>query len=143
MGYQASNDSPDSIPDEDRITAGYFMDKHNYNHFVSTLNVSYPKGMVVSLKMFPYVPNQAPPLFTVESYQEMRHLAEWCSTYKQPRTIFLRAHTGISQFVAPKAIRFLTEDEKQFANVLNPKTEESGAASDESESRSTDSLYAG
>lgn len=125
-----ANDTATHETDPDRIAMGYYSDKHNYNQYINQVRGQYPKGKVVTLRMFPYVPGRVPALFTCEEIQEIRHLVEFCKIMKTPRCLFIKScdKDGISQFISPRSVRSLTPEEERLVNVLDPKAEEIGVS---------------
>lgn len=118
------------IPLNDRKTAlAYLGDKQRYNEYIRTVEKRFPKGVFVTYRNIPLVlGRKEPPIyFQVHELQEIRHLAQWDNTYKEPRCVGILAGKEDGpvlgyQFVCPSSLRVLTVEEQYLVNVQHQQT---------------------
>lgn len=116
------------MDDADRVEATRYMDKHYFNQWLNEVQTNFKKGDLLSLRACPIIPGRkTPPFFyLVDTFQEIRHLAQWDSHHKQPRVIGMRpgegkTGDGIYMFASPGMTRKLTAEEEALVHVHHPK----------------------
>jgi hypothetical protein len=98
-----------------------YGNKAFYNGWINKIREEFPKGALVTLRMYAIIPDRLdpPPCFHVGELQEIRHLATWDTTYRQPRAVQITPvkEGAESQWVAPALIRKLTDHERYLVNL--------------------------
>lgn len=129
------------------VAAISFGEKHFYNSWLNGVMEKFPKGSYVTLRMYPIVVNRTTPMpvWQVEAFQEMRHLADWDATDHEPRAVYCRSQNNgrTAIFMSSKRLRKLTDEEIRFANLSNPKTQEPNVATPRQEPSDDNERFSG
>lgn len=116
------------MPPDDFVIAAKYSRKEFWNQWIEEIKAKFPTGKILTLRMYPIVPNRpSPPFcFFVDYIQEVRTLAQWDGHVKEPRVIGMRPidKDSIYNFAAPGALRDLTQEELELVHLHYPKVEE-------------------
>jgi hypothetical protein len=111
----------------DFVHASRFTNKQFYSNWLEEMKPYFPKGRLLTLKMYPIVPDRKNPpfFFIVHMMQEVRHLCQWDQITKEPRAVGMMPgdKEGIYCFVSPSSTRDLTEEELKLVHLHHPEIE--------------------